>query len=62
MTDDMIHLRAVVRRLAALAHDMQHLGENDMGLLTEAHANRFHYATDIMIKLVSELKSETGQP
>lgn len=53
---------ALVRRLNSLHHTMQVLGENEMGLLQEHMAGRFHGITDALGQLVHDLTQDALWP
>jgi hypothetical protein len=43
--------RRVADKIARLARQCEYMGENDMGLLTEALAGKFHRATKLIVDL-----------
>jgi hypothetical protein len=54
--------KALVARIERLVNRMETLGHNDMGLLREDLAGRFHDATDIMRTLARELEQDASWP
>lgn len=48
----------VLRKLDRIVDSLEAMGESDMGMLKEHHAERFHYLTDEFRKLLRSMASD----
>lgn len=52
----------LVRKIDGIVNQLQALGENEMGVLHEHTAGRFHDATDLLRALSQDLKQDAYWP
>lgn len=52
----------LVRKIDRIVNQLQALGENEMGVLHEHAAGRFHDATDLLRALSQDLKQDAYWP